>query len=160
MNHEDFVQSTSKFIHLSFQYFQIADYRQRTPRKMSESCRFHAFCPQFLRTTQNSLNPHPYPVNSRKVQRITQMSCISRIVPTNYMKFSQSTPMASKLQEDTANRKNSAPSAPPPGEHRKIHILYTQQTRKVTRFTHLLHIIHMYTHIFLHTCRLVLDAHF
>ena len=78
----------------------------------------------------------------------------------NYVKFARSTPMASKLQEDTANRKHSAPSAPPPGKHCKFHVLHTQQTSIVTRFTHLLHIIYMYTHIFLHTCRLVLDAHF
>ena len=64
--------------------------------------------------------------------------------------------MASELQESTANRQNS-PSTPPPGEHRKFQAFHTQQTRKVT---HLLHIIYMHRHIFLHTCRLVLDAHF
>ena len=89
-----------------------------------------------------------------------QMLRISPTVPANYMKFAQSTPMASKLQEGTVNHKNPAPSAPPPSEHRKFHVFHTQQTRKVTRFTHLLHIIYMHTHLFLHTCRLVLDAHF
>ena len=68
--------------------------------------------------------------------------------------------MASELQESTVNQQNSAPSALPPGEHHKFCMFHTQQTRKVTRFTYLLHIIYMYTHIFLHTCRLVLDAHF
>ena len=68
--------------------------------------------------------------------------------------------MASELQESTVNHQNSAPSAPPPSEHHKFYMLHTQQTRKVTCFTHLLHIIYMHTHIFLHTCRLVLDAHF
>ena len=86
-----------------------------------------------------------------------QILRISPTVPTNYVKFTQSTPMASKLQEDTSNHKN---SAPPASERHKFCVLHTQQTRKVTRFTHLLHIIYMHTHIFLHTCRLVLDAHF
>ena len=86
-----------------------------------------------------------------------QILLISPIVPTNYAKFAKSTPMASGLQESTANHQN---SAPPPGEHHKFRAFHTQQTRKVTRFTHLLHIIYMHTHIFLHTCRLVLDAHF
>ena len=89
-----------------------------------------------------------------------QILCISPTVPVNYMKSAKSTPMASELQESTANQQNSAPSTLPPGEHCKFHVFHTQQTRKVTRFTHLLHIIYMYTHIFLHTCRLVLDAHF
>ena len=86
-----------------------------------------------------------------------QILCILPIVPTNYTKFAKSTPMASELQESTVNCQN---SAPPPGKHHKFYVLHTQQTRKVTRFTHLLHIIYMHTHIFLHTCRLVLDAHF
>ena len=89
-----------------------------------------------------------------------QISRISPIVPANYVKFTKSTLMASELQEGTANQRNSAPSTLPPGEHRKFRMFHTQQTRKVTCFTHLLHIIYMYTHIFLHTCRLVLDAHF
>ena len=89
-----------------------------------------------------------------------QISRISPIVPTNYAKFAKSTPMASELQESTANSQNSVLSALPPGEHRKFCMFHTQQTRKVKRFTHSLHIIYMYTHIFLHTYRLVLDAHF
>ena len=68
--------------------------------------------------------------------------------------------MASELQESTVNCQNSAPSTPPLGEHHKFQAFHTQQTRKVTCFAHLLHIIYMHTHIFLHTCRLVLDAHF
>ena len=66
-----------------------------------------------------------------------QMSRISPIVPMNYAKFAQSTPMASKLQEDTVNHKNSAPSAPPPGEHCKFRVLHTQQPGK-------LHVLHIY----------------
>ena len=89
-----------------------------------------------------------------------QISHILPIVPMNYAKFAKSTPMASELQESTANQRKSTPSALPPGEHCKFCVFHTQQTRKVTHFTHLLHIIYMYTHIFLHTCRLVLDAHF
>ena len=89
-----------------------------------------------------------------------QISHILPIVPANYAKFAKSTPMASALQESTVNRQNSASSTPPPGEHCKFRAFHTQQTKKVTHFTHLLHIIYMHTHIFLHTCRLVLDAHF
>ena len=89
-----------------------------------------------------------------------QMSHISSIVPVNYTKFAKSTPMASELQENTAKHQDSAPFAPTPGEHCKFHVFCTQQTRKVTCFTHLLHIIYMYAHIFLHNSRLVLDAYF
>ena len=78
----------------------------------------------------------------------------------NDAKLAKSTPMASELQESTVNHQNSAPSAPPPGKHHKFRAFHTQQTRKDTCFTQLLHIIYMHTHIFLHTCRLVLDAHF
>ena len=72
-----------------------------------------------------------------------QILHISSIVPMNYVKFAKSTPMASELQENTANHQNSGPFTPPPGEHRKFRMFSTQQTRKVTRFTHLLHIIYM-----------------
>ena len=89
-----------------------------------------------------------------------QILCISPIVPANYAKFAKSTPTASELQESTVNHKNSAPSALPPGKHHKFCMFRTQQTREVTHFTHFLHIIYMYTHTFLYTCRLVLDAHF
>ena len=85
---------------------------------------------------------------------------ISSIVPMNYVKFTKSTPMASELQENTANHQNPAPFTPPPGEHHKFCMFCTQETRKVTYFTHLLHIIYMYAHIFSHTCRLVLEAYF
>ena len=68
--------------------------------------------------------------------------------------------MASELEESTANYQNSAQSTLSPGKHCKFCVFHTQQTRKVKRFTHSLHIIYMYTHIFLHTCRLVLNAQF
>ena len=87
----------------------------------------------------------PSAENSRKSGRIMQ---ILPIVPMNYAKFAKYTPMASELQESTANHKNSAPSTLPPGEHHKFCVSHTQQTRKVTRFTHLLHIIYMHTYIF------------
>ena len=102
----------------------------------------------------------PSAENSTKSERIMQISHISPIVPMNYAKFTKSTPMASELQENTANHQNSAQSAPAPGEHCKFHAFGTQQKGKLHIFTHLLHIIHRYAHIFLHTCRLVLDAYF
>ena len=40
-------------------YFQTSDHRQRTLENWSESTRFRAVRPQFLRITRNSLNPHP-----------------------------------------------------------------------------------------------------
>ena len=38
-----------------------------------------------------------------KSERIMQILLISPTVPTNYVKFTKSTPMASELQESTAN---------------------------------------------------------
>ena len=103
------------------QCFQVPDHWQRTPWNWSESYRFHAFRQQFLRTTQNSLNLHPWPVNTSE---------------------------PSELQENTANHQNSAPFAPPPGEHRKFCMFRTQQNKESYTFIHLLCIIYMYAHIF------------
>ena len=55
-----------------------------------------------------------------KSEQIMQISRIPPIVHVNYVKFTKSTPMASELQESTANHQNSAPSTPPPGEHHKF----------------------------------------
>ena len=115
----NYVKFATKFIHIS-SMLQVPDNWQRTPRNWSKSYRFHR---QFLRTMRNSLNPHPWPVNTSE---------------------------PSELLENTANHQNSAPFAPPPGKHRKFHVFHTHQTRKVTHFTHLLHIIYMYAHIFAH----------
>ena len=70
---------------------------------------------------------------------------------------------SSELPEITVNHPNSAQSAPPSGEYCEIHAFYTQQNRKVINYyTHVAHIllhIIICMHIFLHTCRLVLNAY-
>ena len=82
---------------------------------------------------QNLHNPHLWPVN------LTE---------------------SSELLEITVNHPNSAQSTLPLGEYCKIRAFCTQQNRKVMNYyAHiLLHII-ICMHIFLHTCRLVLDAY-
>ena len=68
-----------------------------------------------------------------------------------------------KLLEITANHPNSAQSAPPSGKYCEICKFGTQQNRKVMNYyAHIAHIllhIIICMHIFLHTCRLVLDAY-
>ena len=73
---------------------------------------------------------------------------------------------SSELPEITANHPNSAQSTPPSGEYCEIRAFCTQQNKKVMNYyAHIAHITHILLHIiicmhiFLHTCRLVLDIY-
>ena len=78
--------------------------RQRTLRNSSESSKIHSIHPQTLRimrilhknsSTSISLFSEPSTENSRKLERINQILRNSPTAPTNYAKFTESTPMDS-----------------------------------------------------------------
>ena len=100
--HTDFMQFTPEYsewceIHTIYwstihQCFQITDHQQRTLWISSKSTRFSAFCPQFLWTTQNSCNQHPWPVNLTESSELLEITA-------NYPNYAQSAPSSGEYCE-------------------------------------------------------------